>query len=282
MAKKIFELKKEILNIEDTKKTLKALEKISSANLHSLKITIQRIRQYEKALREIFIDLEEFSHPLFEKPKAKRKLKVLIGQEKGFTGGLTQRLLDFLQKNLKENEEVLILGEKTKKLCQELKIKPKFFFPGTEKIPQKEEIQKLQDLLISEFLAKRYQEILIIYPFFKNFGQQIPKEISFLPIDKEKFKKELEIKEKALSFYPIYEPSKKEVFDYLVKMYLAISLYQKILEGKLSELSSRVLFMEEAAERANNLVKLLLRRYLRKKREIVTKAITDLYSHRVL
>ncbi|RLC35358.1 MAG: hypothetical protein DRH33_08590, partial [Candidatus Nealsonbacteria bacterium] len=82
--------------------------------------------------------------------------------------------------------------------------------------------------------------------------------------------------------YPIYEPSKKKVIDYLVKKYLEISFYQKILEGKLSELSSRALFMEQATERAENLVKILSRQYFRRKREEVTKDITDLYSHRKL
>lgn len=280
--KKISELKKEILRVNDIKETLKVLEKISAANLHNLKILTQKMREYDRALKEILAHFEEFAHPLFKKPKTKKKLKVLIGQEKGFTGGLGQRTLKFLQKNLKENEEILILGEKTKKLAEEINIKPTFFFSGMKNIPKKEEVEKLKNFLISQFLAKKYQEILIIYPFFKSFGEQIPKEITFLPIDKEKFKKELKEKFQSFPPYPIYEPSKKKVIDYLVKKYLEISFYQKILEGKLSELSSRALFMEQATERAENLVKILSRQYFRRKREEVTKDITDLYSHRKL
>ncbi|MCD6500751.1 F0F1 ATP synthase subunit gamma [bacterium] len=279
MAKKISELKKEISRINDIKETLKALEKISAANLHNLKILTQRMREYEKALKEIFVDLEEFSHPLFEKPKAKKRLKVLIGQEKGLTGRLISRMIDFFQQNLNENDDIVVLGRQTKKICQELNIKPNFFFLETRKIPNEKDIQELKNFLISQFLTKRYQEVLITYPFFKNFAQQIPREIIFLPINSEKF-----LRKKNISpfLYPIYEPSKKEVVDYLIKKYLEISFYQKVLEGKLSELTSRVLFVEESAERASNFVRILSRQYFRQKREKATKTLTDLYSYRVI
>jgi ATP synthase F1 gamma subunit len=283
MAKKFIELKKEIFGIEDIKETLKALEKISAANLHNLKIASHQMKEYEKSLKEIFTNLrEDFSHPLFKKPKTKKKLKVLLGGEKGICGGLWQKLLDFFQENLKGDEEILILGEKTKALCQARDIKFNFFFPVPKEIPKEKDIKEIKDLLIWRFLRKEYREILIVWPSFESFSQQIPKETCFLPIDREKFEEELNKKSSIGFGLAIFEPSQKEVVDYLIKEYVGISFYQKVLETKLSELASRTLFTEDASEKASNLMRVLCRQYFRLKRELITKQIQELYSHRFI
>jgi len=283
MAKKFIVLKKEILGIKDLKGTVKSLEKISAANLHHLKITTERMKEYEKALKNILFDiLEEKPHNLlFRKPKTKRKLNVILSIEKGLAGSLLNKLLDFFEINLnKKEDEVLVVGERGKRLLKERGIKVDYFFSGQKEIPREKDIRKIKDYIISQFLIGKYREVLIFFPNFKSFGIQQPSIFSFLPIDRGKLLKTEEFFRLPLG-YLIYEPLKGEIIDYLIKEYLGMIFYQKILETKLSELSARTIFMEEASEKADNLIKNLFHQYFKLKREIVTKEITDLYSHRL-
>jgi F-type H+-transporting ATPase subunit gamma len=284
MAKKFIFFKKQIFEIRDIKETLKALEKISAANIHNLKITSRRMKGYEKALKKIFCDMtEEFVFNwLFKKNQAPKRLKVILTTEKGLCGGLLNQLLDFFQLNLKRNDEILIVGERGRKLCQEREIKIDYFFPGQKDIPKEEDFGEIKDFIISQFLAEKYNEVLIFYPAFETLAIQKPKSVSFLPFDKEKFKMELGEELKPVVGFPIYEPSKEEIIDYLIKEYLGLVFYQKVLETKLSELSARTVAMEEAARKAQKLINQLSYQYFREKRETITKEITDLYAHRFI
>ncbi len=284
MAKKFIFFKKQILEIEDIGETVKALEKISAANVHSLKITSQRLIKYERALKKVFCDIAEkhISHPLFRKLRTFKKLKVILLTEEGLCGVLLNRLLDFVQLSLEENDKILVIGEKGKKLCEERGIKIDYFFSGTKDIPKKEDIRPIKDFIISQFLTEEINQVLIFYPEFESLAIQNPAIFSFLPFDKEKFKEELGKELKEVVGYPIYEPCQKEIINYLLKEYLGLVFYQKALETKLSELSARTVAMEEAAEKAQKLINQLSHQYFRIKREAITKNINDLYSHRAI
>ena len=285
MSKKFIFLKKQILWIKDIRETVKALEKISAANVHNLEMTAQIVADYEAILEKIFCDIPEkdISHPLFNKRQSQKRLQVILTTEKGLCGALLNRLLDLVQSNLKKDDKILVVGEKGRRLLQERMIKIDYFFQGTEDIPREKDIKPIRDFVISQFMSKKISQVLIFYPRFKSLAVQNPTFFSFLPFDKETFKKEM----KEENITPIlgeliYEPNKKQIMDYLVKEYLGLVFNQKVLEAKLSELSARTVAMKDASENAKKLVSQLSYQYFEEKREAITKNITDLYSHRAI
>lgn len=285
MAKKFIQLKKQISGIEDIKETVKALEKIAAANVHRLKITSQRMKDYEKLLKKIFYDIPEksISNPLFRKYRALRRLKIILATEKGLCGNILNRLLNYFQATLKEgSDEIMVLGEKGKKLLEERGLKINYFFHIPKDIPQERDTREIKKLILSRFLSERYNQVLIFYPSFKTLAWQKPESLIFLPLLQERFEAETKGEGVEISLgEPIYEPSQKEIIDYLIKEYLGLVFYQKILETKLSELSARTMAMETASEKAKNLLFQLSHQYFRVKREAATKEINDLYSHRL-
>ena len=287
MAKKFIALKREMSAIEDIRATLKALEKIASANLHNLRITSQKMEGYEQVVREIMGHLaeEEVESPFFKTPQALKRLDIILAQEKGFCGAVFNNLLDFFEEKFGSNEDILLIGERARRLLAERGIRPKYFFHGQNEIPKEQDVREIKDFVVSAFLTGQYREIVVFWPAFKNFATQIPKEETLLPVSEEKFKAEFKTttsSQELLSIYfPIFESTQTDIVNYLLKEYLGIGFYQKILETKLSELSSRTLFMEEACDKAEALVKSLSLKYFRERREAITKEITELYSHRV-
>jgi len=282
MAKKYLLFKKELSKIKDLKETIKALEKISAANIHFLKITSQRMEDYEKELKNILSSLKTkaLSHPLFKEKKVKEKLKVLLMPQKGLCGSILNQLADFFEKDLEKNDKILVVGEQGKKLLKERKIKIDFFFSGFEEIPKESEVRKIKKFILFQFLKKKVSEVIIYYPKFETFVIQRPAKFIFLPIGREKFEKEIE--ESFDLADPIFEPNLKKVLDYLLKEYLGVVVYQKILETKLSELSARTFTLEKAGQKTDDLIKNLSYQYLQEKREAVTKSLNDLFSHRMI
>lgn len=282
MAKKFIILKKKVSGIRDIKETVKALEKISAANLHYLKITSQRMARYEKKLKEIFVDiLDEIpDSPLFQNSSASKRLNVVLTAEKSLCGDLLNKLSNFFEKNFKGGDDVLVIGRIGKNKIEEMGIKISYFFAGKKEIPKEKDVRAIKEFILSQFLKQRYKEILIFWMSFKNFGLQVPRVISFLPIDRSKFKSEIGEEFVPRLRFPIYEPNKKEILDYLLGEYIESVFYQKVLEAKLSELAARTLAMEESSEKADNLIKELNLLYFKEKRAMITKEISDLFSHR--
>ena len=288
MAKRAVAIKREVLKVEDIEETMKALEKISAANLHFLEIATERMRAYENSLKIMLLDIadkisEEKEEKWFSQREKGKKLNIVITAKKGLCGNLFNNLLDYLRKNYRKGDDIFLLGEKGKELLRERGLKFTYFLKVEEAIPKIGELGEMKEKLISYFLEGKYKEIIIFWPRFQNIGLQIPAKTTFLPIEQEKFQQELG--QQPILGNPqlvIYEPNEGEIIDYLMKEYLKIGLYQKVLEAKLSELSARTVMMEEGQERIKKIVKKLFLQYFRRKREMVTKEITDLFSHRLI
>ena len=279
MAKKYIVFKKQVSEIEDIRETAKALEKIAAANVHYLNITSQRIKDYDGEIKRIFCDLGETasSHPLFRQNEAK-KLNILLTSERGLCGPLLNKLLDFFNLKTKKDDKILVMGKKGEELLRERSKEPDYFFPAQKEIPQKNDIKEMEELVISQFLEGKVGEVAVFYPSFESLAVQNPRVFAFLPIEEERFKAETGEAREAEGF-PIYEPSKKQILDYLIKEYLGLVFYQMVLETKLSELSARTVAMEDAGEKAQKLIKQITLKYFREKREQTTKSINDLYGH---
>ncbi len=282
MAKKSLFFKREVERIKDVKETLKALEKISSANLHFWR-KVQKIqKEYDEKLKMIISELGEleFESPFFKENEVEKQLKVVFSVEGKFCGKILNPLLDFVEINLKKNDEILIVGERGKNLLEERNVKIDYFFNSKREIPTEKDIREIKNFIISGFLRKKWRKILVFYIEFESLASQKPKVFEFLPFNFQFLKEKIEKKE--ILGFPIFEPSRKEVFDFLIKEYLEFSLYEKILETKLSEIVARSISLEEAGEKADELIYQINLQFLKTKRESITREVTELFSHKIL
>jgi ATP synthase F1 gamma subunit len=282
MAKKSLFFKREVEKIEDLRETLKALEKISSANLHFWQKRQKIMKKYQEKLELILSKFGkfEFFSSLFKENKVQKQLKVILSVEGKFCGKILNSLLDLVEMNLRKEDEILVRGERGKKLLEERKIKIDYFFKAKREIPTEEDIREMKNFIISEFLNKKWKRVIVFYIGFESFAIQKPKIFEFLPFNFEILKKKAE-KEEALGF-PIFEPSRKRILNFLIKEYLEFILYEKILETKLSELVTRSLTLEEASDKAKKLIYQTYLQFLRTKRDQITRQVTELFSHKVL
>lgn len=284
MAQRFVALKKQIEDIKDIRETVKALEKIAAANVRNLENTSRQMLDYESALIDIWstVDETDLTGPLFEKESSGKKLKIVLTTQKGLCGGMLNSLLDFVESNLASNDDILLVGEEGRRLFKERGMKINYFFTFESEIPQEKDIEDIKSLVVSKFIHHFYKEVSIFYPRFVSLVIQEPEEFNFLPLNSQEWVKEGVQNKSQDNGFPIYEPNLKAVIEYLVKDYLGLVFYQKILETKLSELASRTVAMENASDKAKKLIHQLSVKYFRTKRWVETKDMNDLYTHRIL
>lgn len=295
MAKRYIALKKQIGEIQEIKDITDVLEKVAAANVHYLANTNKIMEQYEMMLGKIFSDFtqDNIQHPFLNHQPKGKMLSIILTAEKSLCGGLFNNLIDDFIAHY-DKEDILVIGQAGRRILEERSIPVNYFFPAINDIPQEKDIRLIKKLILGWYLKGKYKGIIIYYPEFTSLDIQHPKSLIFLPFTKSQFIHYLQSKSPNLKMnypvkqdnyhvigYPIYEPSSKQLLDYLMKQYLGMFFYQKVLETKLSELSARTVAMGEAGERAKELASHMKHQYFKIKRAAVTKAINDLYEHRL-
>ena len=269
MAKEFIKIKNKIEQLKDLKSTIKAIEKISSSQLHFLKKKWENLRLYRESLLEILATIEknDFFSPFFEE-RSKRRMFLVFSSNKKHSGGLFFNLFYFLSEIKEENDIVYILGKFGKKIAEQMKIKYDLVI--------KEPIDLsllVKNYLVPIFLKRKTGKIYIIYPEFKNINLFVPKMEKYLPL-------ETNILENQRSYkgYVYYEPKKETILRFLIEDYLEVTIAEKFFETKFCEFWARTITMEQAEERIENIVKNLQLLSFKMRKKEITKNLTDLYS----
>jgi F-type H+-transporting ATPase subunit gamma len=76
----------------------------------------------------------------------------------------------------------------------------------------------------------------------------------------------------------IYEPSAEDVLDKLFREYLAIQVYQAILESSTAEEMARMFAMKQASDNAKEIINRLNLNYHKIRQTAITKEILDIMT----
>ncbi len=281
--KTYLEFKTHIRNFQDVLEITKVIEKMSAAHIHFLKKRVLVLEEYisfiKKILGRFLLFFEEREHFLLRKVKSQKRAVLIVTGEMRLVGGLWHKILDsFLEK--KENyHQVWVIGTKGKEILREIGIKPSRFFEASLDIPEREEAEEINDFLFGEFKNEDLERIDILYPKFYSLTDFEPDFLTFLPF---RFEFPSEEKKEPLGF-PIFEPSKKRIFNFLIELYIRNFLYTILLETKLCELSARTLISEEAQTKIKELISQLIISFReRRKRILSQRQIESFLAHKII
>lgn len=269
--------KTQLKNFSDVAETLKVIEKKAAANIHFLKKRVEVLREYRNNLQVIlrrfslfYSRFDEFLPEETQGGKRRKKVLLILTGERGLVGGLYHQLVQrvLLEKN--DYQEFWVLGARGRDYLLQEKIKAEEPFRGIflEEIPKTEEIWKATNYVFQKFKNSEIQKIDILYPRFFSLLEQKPEIIQFLPflfgsLNIVNEKKEDDPKQKEQIGLPVFESSKKTIFNEIFKRYLGIALGSLLLESKLSEFSARTVLAESAVKQTEDLIRLFKRRFLK-------------------
>ncbi len=277
--------KNSINGIQDVGETVKIIEKISAAAAHPLEKKVIQIKDYTKNIESLLARLIVFyknnDHPLLRSTNIKKRALIFITNKKGLVGGLWQKMIEEFLRNKNYYQVVIAVGEKGKSKLNRLSINVNSFFPNPVEeewsLQAQLETEKIIHYVFEYFNQGKFDAVDILYPRFHSLADQRPIFVSLIPFE---FKLRVRTRENGL---PIFEQSKKDIFNHLLHKYIHAFFFQIMLETKLSELSARTISMEHAANTTDKLIKELTFKYHKNRRIMITqRQLENFTAHKIL
>lgn len=266
-------LKRRIQTAQNVSKTTKALQMISASKLKRAQEAALMTKPYVGKLTELSQKLaskveKDSLHPYMQTNSSNKNLTIVISPDKGLCGGLITNLAREVILNENKNSSYITLGKKLENNLTRMgkEIIASFTFGTT--LPTFDMVYPILQLIDSYFLEKKVSGVSIIYANFQSVFSQKASIENILPI-------KLEVLEKT-SENMLFEPSRDDLLPEILRHYLEMTVYQKILETYASEQAARMIAMKNATDNANDVIKELKLEYNKERQEKITNEILDI------
>lgn len=289
MANNTKEIRRRIKSINNTRKITRAMEMVSAAKMRRAVASVLGIRPYAHSAWSVLTNLarvfeSERGQGLLEVREVRSILVILISSNRGLCGSFNAQIAKKLKAELanpeklkinrigykkieskiKDNElkiDFVTIGKKGDNMVRRLGKNIMATFPNLFYLPRAEDIRPIVRIAIDEYLAKKYDKVVVIYTDYISAINQQPKIRQILPVSKVDLEKQIaEIDTHAQDYglvgpeaeYKI-EPSPKEVLEYIFPRLIEMQLYHAILESNASKESARMVAMRNATEAAGEM-----------------------------
>lgn len=222
-----------------------------------------------KASTHRFVKTTEITNP--------KILYIVITGDRGLAGGYHQQIFKYLEQKQEKQEaplNVLMIGKKGFYYAQ----RQKYNVLNSNFISNRDDLQTVSfgryiNIIKDEFMKENIDELHLVYNHFINSASYEIKEESLLPIiiDEEKLKNK-----DQMTFE--YDNKPEEVLESMITIYIQSRVFGVMTDGKLSELSARMLAMKSATDNAKEVVKELNIIYHRARQNKITTELIDIIN----
>lgn len=280
------EVKIRINSVSSTRKITSAMKLVASSKLHKAQSTIESMRPYQQRLNAILSHFVKglecaFNSSLTEIREKKKVIIVCISSNSSLCGAFnsniiksTVQTIDYLQQSNIEYE-VVSIGAKIADKITRLKIKNTTNQSKLLDNTSYSDVASLANSLITRFLNKEVDNVVLIYNHFKSTATQIVTKEDFLPLEMSFDNDKDNNLSRLLSDY-IVEPSKREILDSLLPKVLCLRLYTAILDSLAAEHAARVVAMQTATDNADQLLHELTLMYNKTRQAAITAELLDI------
>ena len=310
------EIQRRIKSIGNTRKITRAMEMVAASKMKKAVESVLRTRTYANLSWTTILNLSaavnsgKNLHPLLsERKKIKRVGVVLFSSNRGLCGGFNSAIINKAVNSIKKHgknekgenidNEFILVGKKGRSVYSRFGYKITAAFEKQDTSTEVREISSLARLVIDDFLAGKYDKIMVAYSDFVSATRQVPRVKQLLPIDisvheeflgvvgedtrigaNKEYIKGKEDKylhdEKKNSYVFTYEPTPEEVLNEMLPRLLEIQLFQALLESNASEHSARMAAMHQATDAAGDLVDELTLFYNKARQAAITSEIAEI------
>lgn len=277
-------IKRRIKSVGSTKKITKAMEMISAVKMRKAVANDLASRNYARRAWQMLSDIAAKTtiayHPLLVRRPVKKIGLILITSNRGLAGGFSSRLLARVHNYIKKVEEggvkkveVILIGKRGQKIYQRFGHQVAAEFPKIDLTTRVEEVLPLSQMIVSEYINKKYDKIVLAYMDFESALKQTPRLKQLLPIVRTKHFTAGETKR---DFEFLFEPGPKAALEVLVPRLVEMQIYQAIVESDASEHSARMMAMANATEAAGDMITELNYIYNKARQAAITQEISEI------
>jgi F-type H+-transporting ATPase subunit gamma len=281
------EIKGRITSIKSTEKITRAMKMVAAVKFRKAQENVLAARPYARKISEILKSLiptvENLDNELLQAREVKRICVVVVTSDRGFVGSFNTNLIKAAQSIINEkykeyinshNLTLVTVGRKGftffSKRGYDIFAKYTDVFDRIEYLTAK----KIINDVIQGYREKKFDKVIVIYNEFKSAIQSKIVDEQFLPIVSINGDDKKENDDNISNF--IFEPSGKEIVDYLLPKHLNTQIWRVMLESFASEQAARMTAMESATSNANELVSSLQLIYNQARQAAITKEILEI------
>lgn len=279
------EIRNRISSVSSTKQITSAMKMVSAAKLRKSQGAIVQLRPYAQLMNEVVCrltdsNIEDITY-LKTKKIEKKVLLISLTSNKGLCSTFNSSIIKLtklrINKHLAEGKEVYLQsfgkkGDSAFKYIQDIN-----YLGSNDEIWEClnfENISLLADNLLQEYAKGTYDRVEIIYNQFKNAAVQEPKIDSFLPFDLTTIK----TTDKSTNNNYIFEPSKTNILQSIIPLFLHTKMYRCFLDSFTSEHAARMTSMNKATDNAQELLSDLTLTYNKLRQASITNEIIEICS----
>lgn len=279
------DVKMKIVGVKKTKQITKAMNMVASAKLRGAQQRIERFRPYAAKFYDMLGDLagkaDSSAHPLLEtREEIKTCGIILTSSDRGLCGSFNVNLINAALKLAKQKTAE---GKTVKFYCIGKKAR------DTIQKTQYEVVTGMGDQMnsfdfklantiglevIDHYLAKKLDEVVLIYGEFVSMAKQVPTVLPILPMVAEA--KEEETSGVAKEY--IYEPAVEGLLAELLPRFIKVQVYRGLLDTSASEHAARMAAMDNATRSCDDIVGVLTLIYNKTRQASITSDLMDIVS----
>ncbi len=281
--KNLSDIKHRIKSISDTRKITNAMETISVAKMRKAMNGYDCNRAYFEAIRGMINDVlaytEKSEHKVFLPSANKKAAIIVIASDKGLAGGFNLNVLKFADSFISRFDSpcVFAVGQMGAEHFDAKGIHVDSSYVYATFDPSVSDASAMGACIYDMFSCGKADSAYIVYTSMTEHGRTEPKALQLLPFGKSDGL-EADNSEHGYTTQFIYEPSPKEVLEYLIPQYLTGMIYGALIESSACEHSERRNAMNSATKSATDLLDVLHIEYNRARQESITGEITEIVT----
>ncbi|MFA7209521.1 MAG: ATP synthase F1 subunit gamma [Parcubacteria group bacterium] len=280
------DIRRRIKSVGNTQKITRAMEMVSAAKMRKSVASVLAIRPYAHAAWSVLTNLSrafaEYRSGLLEVRKVKRVLAIAITSNKGLCGAFNAQLSKKIREEIANPENLMInrIGdEKITSKAEEIEIDFVTIgkkgentvrkagkniiasFNDLTYLPGIDDVRIVSKVVMDDYLAKKYDKVVIFYTDYVSAMSQQTKVRQLLPISKIDLEKQIAAMDVLAREYGLdepvreykVEPAPETVLEYILPRLIEMQIYHAILESNASKESARMMAMRGATEAAGEM-----------------------------
>ena len=275
MAGQISAIKKRLQTVNSTRKLTNATELVATVKLQKYNTKTRLNEEYSKNLRR-FIMLalkgkgpEVEDNPYLVSHDIQNPLYIVITSNSGLCGSYNLEVLKFVEEHVSKDVPIFAIGT----------IGYNWLMKNDYRVVKRyDELEDLQpsilntmiDNILTLYMQFEMNEINVVYTKYINTLTYEPTLMKLLPLQ---MANEDETDETLL-----LEPSRNEVLDELIPMYISSQIYVAFLEAKTSENAARRNAMNMANKNAEKLINELQLYYNKARQAAITQEMNEIVA----
>ena len=262
------------------------MEMVSAAKMRQSVASVLAIRPYAHAAWSVLTNLsrafEEYQTGLLEVREVKKVLAIVITSNRGLCGAFNSQIAKKIKEEIAHPENLAInrigkkkieskaediqidfimIGKKGEAVIRRAGKEIVASFNELTYLPKIDDVRVVGKVVIDDYLAKKYDKVVVFYTDYVSAINQQTKVRQLLPISKidlEKQIAEMDVLakeyglEEPIREYKI-EPTPEAVLEYIFPRLIEMQVYHAILESNASKESARMMAMRNATDAAGEM-----------------------------